>query len=279
MEKGQDFGSRESIAFQQSHGLDSFCPLLRAYLAPGLEVLDVGCGPGTITVGAAGLIGSGHIVGVDREPGMIEAAQALAGRSGAGNARFQACDAYSLGFPDGTFDVVYSSALLVWLRDPVLALREQKRVAKRGGWVLANIGDYGIMIRYPAGPALDAVWQSLRVLNDLQDSTFFVNLFAGRESRVLFHRAGFSQVTLVGNMPPMETAYPGSERFDFWYTALGGVLDERSPALRSLREKLVQKAGLSQETISAARKELEEWHAHPDALFMTGGVFAAGRVE
>jgi SAM-dependent methyltransferase len=129
-------------------------------LAPGMALLDVGCGPGTISVDLADLVAPGEVVGLDAEARVLDEARALAAERGAGNTRFVVGDAYALPFPDGTFDVVHAHQVLQHLTDPVAALREMRRVAGPGGLVAVRDGDYGAMAWYPASEGLDE-WRAL----------------------------------------------------------------------------------------------------------------------
>src|SRR5207248_281103 len=105
------------------------------YLAPsltaGASVLDVGCGPGTISVDIAKRVAPGRVVGLDASAAVIEDARAHA--AGVDNIEFRAGDVYALDVDDGTFDVVHAHQVLQHLHDPVKALREMKRVCKPGG--------------------------------------------------------------------------------------------------------------------------------------------------
>ena len=47
------------------------------YLRPGMRVLDVGCGPGTITLGLAGVVAPGRVEGVDLQLTLVERAHAI----------------------------------------------------------------------------------------------------------------------------------------------------------------------------------------------------------
>ncbi|HXQ59789.1 MAG TPA: methyltransferase domain-containing protein [Acidimicrobiales bacterium] len=129
-------------------------------LRPGSDVLDVGCGPGTITVDLARRVAPGTVVGVDRAPEVVALARATAEESGIAGVRFTVGDTYALDFDDASFDVVHAHQMLQHLADPVGALAEMGRVCRPGGLVAARDGDYGGFTWYPADPGLDA-WLDL----------------------------------------------------------------------------------------------------------------------
>ena len=114
---------------------DFFLPHLRS----GMRLLDVGSGPGTITLDLAQAVAPGEVVGIDIEPQQVERARALAVERGAQNAQFEVGDAYALPFPDGSFDAVFAHAVLIHLHDPLAALREFRRVLRPGG--VAGVSD------------------------------------------------------------------------------------------------------------------------------------------
>ena len=107
------------------------CAYLMPHLTPGLRVLDVGCGPGSISAGLAEAIAPGELRGIDIEPSQVEMA-AVAGRRRS-NAKFSVADVKALPFEDGAFDVVHCSDLLAYIPDTEAALTEMKRVLKAGG--------------------------------------------------------------------------------------------------------------------------------------------------
>ena len=122
-------------------------------LWPGAEVLDVGSGPGTITVGLARH--AARVVGLDMSAEMVEAASALAAREGLGNTAFRVGSAYRLPFDDASFDVVYAHQVLQHLSDPVAALAEARRVLRPGGLVAVRDSDYATMVHAPVEPAIE----------------------------------------------------------------------------------------------------------------------------
>jgi SAM-dependent methyltransferase len=131
---------------------------LLPHLAPDARILDVGCGPGTITADLADRVPGGHVTGVDAAAGIVGQARASAGPRA--NLDFAVADVYALEYPDDSFDVVHAHQVLQHLGDPVRALREMSRVTRPGGIVAARDGDYGGMFWYPRLPVLDA-WRLL----------------------------------------------------------------------------------------------------------------------
>ncbi|MCU1398657.1 MAG: hypothetical protein JWN62_1766 [Acidimicrobiales bacterium] len=132
---------------------------LIGHLTPGSNVLDVGCGPGTITTDIAVRVAPGDVVGMDASADVVAHAEEQAAASGISNVRFATGDAYALDFPDETFDVVHAHQTLQHVADPVAVLREMGRVAKPGGIVAARDADYSGMIWYPEMPGLTR-WMS-----------------------------------------------------------------------------------------------------------------------
>ena len=67
MASKRNHSGNTAIENYKSHSLDNFCPPLRKYLRDGIDVLDIGCGPGSVTVNVAEAIGSGMVTGIDPE--------------------------------------------------------------------------------------------------------------------------------------------------------------------------------------------------------------------
>lgn len=133
---------------------------LLPHLAATAQVLDVGCGPGTITAGLAALAGRGRVAGIDAASDVLITAREEARRRGLSNVSFEVGDVYSLSFGDGSFDVVHAHQVLQHLSDPVAALAEMRRVCRDGGVLAVRDADYGGMTWFPHDPEL-AEWRSL----------------------------------------------------------------------------------------------------------------------
>jgi ubiquinone/menaquinone biosynthesis C-methylase UbiE len=114
---------------------------LLPHLRPDMHILDVGCGPGSITCDIAELTPAGQITGVDLSPAAIDQARAACAGRKIENATFAAGNILSgLSFEDQSFDVVLCHQLLNHLSDPVKALREMKRLCKPDGIVAVREG-------------------------------------------------------------------------------------------------------------------------------------------
>jgi ubiquinone/menaquinone biosynthesis C-methylase UbiE len=125
------------------------------HLRPGLAVLDVGCGPGTITIDLAQRVAPGSVVGIDSSPAPLGEARGQAQRQGVRNVSFAVADVNTLDFAKGTFDIVHAHQVLQHLAEPVAALRAMRRVCKPGGVVAARDADNAAMTWYPPQPGLD----------------------------------------------------------------------------------------------------------------------------
>jgi ubiquinone/menaquinone biosynthesis C-methylase UbiE len=109
-----------------------------AQLQPGEQVLDVGCGTGTLAIEAARRVGStGRVAGVDPGTQQIARARAKAARHNVPS-EFQVGVIEQIPFPDRSFDVVFSTLMMHHLPAPLKrqGLAEIARVLKPGGRVI-----------------------------------------------------------------------------------------------------------------------------------------------
>jgi len=130
------------------------------YLKPDMHILDIGCGPGTITADLAALVPQGRVTGIEQTADILSQARSTAEERGMKNVEFAIGDIHALDFPDNYFDVVHAHQVLQHVHDPVQALREMRRVTKPGGIVAARDSDYESMTYYPESEALDE-WKKL----------------------------------------------------------------------------------------------------------------------
>ncbi|MGY3128669.1 SAM-dependent methyltransferase [Agrococcus sp. UYP33] len=132
---------------------------LSPLLAPGMRVLDVGCGPGSITIDLARRVGTtGRVVGIDMSAEVVETARAAAEQAGVPNVEFRVGDAYDPA-PGERFDVVHAHQVLQHLGDPVAALTAWRAA---GDLVAARDVIYSATTIHPLSPEL-ARWRELMV--------------------------------------------------------------------------------------------------------------------
>lgn len=146
-------GHHESVL--RSHTwrtVENSAAYLAPHLGPGVRVLDVGCGPGTITADMAAR--GCEVIGIDASEDVVAAARQLGVDARVG-------DAYALDFPDDSFDVVHAHQTLQHLARPVEALAEFRRVVRPGGVVAVRDCDYAGTIVHPDPSGGLASWAAL----------------------------------------------------------------------------------------------------------------------
>jgi len=226
-----------------------FLPHLRL----GMRLLDLGCGPGSITLGLAEAVAPGEVVGVDLQPSQVAQAQALSAARGVKNVRFEVADVYRLPFPDGSFDAVFAHVVLMHLREPVRALAEMRRVLRPGGVAGVRDCDWGGRIHTPMTPLLER-WYALTVRIRQRNGG---DPFMGRHHRRLLLDAGFARaeasVSVSSAGTPEETRHHATflkaQLQGFAPTALAG-------------------GWIDQTTVEAVSAEIEAWALRPDALYV-----------
>ncbi|MFH8249547.1 methyltransferase domain-containing protein [Microbacterium sp. B2969] len=240
-----------------------------AYLVPhlrsGLRVLDVGSGPGTITVDLAERVAPGEVTGLDAAADVVAKATVLAADRGVGNVEFVTGDAYALEAEPGTYDIVHAHQVLQHLSRPVEALREFRRVLAPGGLVAARDVDYQGVIWYPEVPGLDE-WHEvyLRVHRLVSGEPA-----AGRRLKAWAREAGFAVVEPSASFWLFESP----DAREWW----GGSWADRALhslfAQHAVEHGVTDQAGL--ERISAGWRE---WAASDDGWFFMphGEIIARG---
>lgn len=162
---------------------------LLPHLKPHFTILDIGCGPGTITADLAELVPQGRVTGVDFVDSVLDNAQAHVDERGITNCVFEAVDANALPYAEHSFDVVFCHQVLQHVRDPVGILKEMGRVAKPGGIVAAREADYKSFAWYPEPAGLDR-WlaqyrQTARACGGQPDAGRYVLHVSGFESPLI----------------------------------------------------------------------------------------------
>jgi ubiquinone/menaquinone biosynthesis C-methylase UbiE len=234
-----------------------FLPQLR----PGARVLDVGCGPGSITVGLAEAAAPGQVIGVDVEPVQIQRARALAAERALDNVRFEVASAYKLPYPDASFDAVFAHFLLGNLHEPLRAMCEMRRVLGPGGVAGILDTDWGCWILEPSTELLRSFQDVLtRAIERCGASPYYA-----RHQRRLLLEAGFSRAEAYARAGHQGTP----ERTRMAAENLEARL--RAPLVWN---RILAEGWADLATLEAMCAELHRWAEQPDAFQVALRCFA-----
>src|SRR5215471_13378211 len=213
---------------------------LLPHLKPGMRLLDVGCGPGSITLGLAAAVAPGEVLAIDLSAEVLAEGRRLAIEKGVRNVRFERADIEDLARPDGAFDVVYAHQVLQHVREPVRTLQAMKRVLARGGLVAVRDSDYGTCTWSPP------------------------------EARIgrWLERAGFEDLRLSGTT----WTFPGYDSVEEWSISWA----ERTVA-SNLATKAVEYGIATRGELQSIAEGFRRWCREPEAFFSIGHVEALGR--
>ena len=187
-------GHHESVL--RSHGwrtAANSAAYLLPHLDPSLTLLDVGAGPGTLTIDLAGRVA--RVMATEIGETELALSRDLAAERGVDNMDFSVEDVHALSFADDSFDIVHAHQVLQHVADPVQALREMGRVARPGGLVAARDSDYAAFVWWPQLPALDEwlrLYEAAARANGGEPD-------AGRRLLSWARAAGFSEVTATSS--------------------------------------------------------------------------------
>lgn len=225
---------------------------LEPRLGPGTSVLDVGCGPGTITAEIAARVAPARVLGIDRGAAVVAAAsEAQAGA----NLGFETGDVYALAVDDDSFDVVHAHQVLQHLSDPVAALREMRRVCRPDGVVAVRDADYDAFTWAPADVRLDRwleVYRAVARSNGAEPD-------AGRRLKGWALDAGFSAVDASAST----WCFTDDDDREWWGGLWADRVLESDLATQAVDRGLATRADL--EAISAG---FRAWAADPSGWFV-----------
>jgi len=235
---------------------------LLSSLHPGLDLLDVGCGPGTLTVDLARRVAGGRAVGIDRSADVIAKAAAHAASANVA-VEFAPGDVYALAYPENAFDIVHAHQLLQHLTDPVRALREMRRVLRPGGVLAVRDSDYSCFSWAPVDARLDrwlALYRGVARRNGAEPD-------AGRFLKAWTLAADFRSVTVTSST----WTFADRASAEWW----GGLWAERCE-LSGFAEQAVAYGLATKADLAELAAAFRNWAGQPDAFFavMHGEVLA-----
>ena len=290
---------------RRKRSLNREIPELTDYLHRGAKVLDVACGSGSITMDVADAVRPGEVTGVARTSKDLESARKLhEERSYVDNLTLQVSDAHELELSDNTFDIVYSHTVMHFLYDPVASLKEQRRVTKKGGWVISSgVHDYRLVRRYPECPAWEAVWDAFGVHYENRFQEFrssgksaaeyhqyliesnpswliYFDLHSGTKCAGWFAKAGLSDLDVRVKINKAHYATSEGMELSFLDMLRPSEDDADSPGWQQRIheiELMVKQGLIDEQTLDAAEEEARQWYQNPEAFYFYPYVWVAGR--
>ncbi|WP_269928057.1 methyltransferase domain-containing protein [Kocuria massiliensis] len=245
---------RSVLASHATRTARNSCGYFLDRIAPGDRILDIGCGPGTISTDLAGIVGAtGSVLGIDVSGVAIEEARSHARASGVPNASFEVGDLFGLAEDAGGFDIVHAHQVLQHLSRPVEALRAMVRLCRPGGIVAVRDADYGAMTWFPESSGMDrwlSVYSSGARLRGGEPD-------AGRRLR-RWARLAEANVASIGTST---WTYATPEDTAWW----GGSQAERVRSSKFAEQAREQ--GVDQSEIDEMVAAWQRWGDDPDAWF------------
>lgn len=227
---------------------ENSCAYLLPRLRPGLDLLDVGAGPGTITVDLARRVAPGQVSALE----LGEAAASVTREGVAGtDVRVLVGDVHALDLPKASFDVVHAHQVLQHVPEPVRALREMARVTRPGGTVAVRDTDYSAFTWWPRLPELDT-WLDLYVRAARANGG---EPDAGRRLLSWAHAAGLQQVEPSASVWCLATP----EDRAWW----GGMWADRI-LTSAIATQLLDAGWASREDLEGISAAWRTWAADPD---------------
>ncbi|KAK4050072.1 hypothetical protein OIV83_003642 [Microbotryomycetes sp. JL201] len=229
------------------------------HLRKGADVLDIGCGPGTITAGFPEFVGANaKVVGIEPEAAsaVLEQARRTVKDKDLRNVTFQTGAIHRLPFDPDSFDVVHVHQVLQHISDQVEAMQEMMRVLKPGGIVAAREAMFDSFMYFPELPGLARwleLYQKVARANGGEPN-------AGKRLRAWARAAGFSD---TGISVTCSTSVFATTEDCKWWGEMWAARVVDSEFARTAVDK-----GLStQDELEALAQAWTEWSRHPDAWF------------
>jgi SAM-dependent methyltransferase len=216
-----------------------------------MDLLDVGCGPGSITADLAQAVAPGRVVALDSSAEVLALARAELERRGLGSVELVTGDVAALDLPDASVDVAHAHQLLHHVPDPVAAVAEMLRVTRPGGLVAIRESDYGAFTWYPSDPRLDR-WRELFLLASRANGG---EPEAGRRLLAWVHAAGATAVTASSST----WCYADPRARQGW----GGMWAERIQH-SAIADQLLAMGAASRAELADLGDAWLDWAAHPD---------------
>lgn len=218
----------------------------------GDSVLDVGCGPGTITKGFKKVVRGGpsdraernrdvgHVIGIDLDEGVLREARKNVEPE---HVEFLKASGYEIPFPDDAFDVVHAHQVLQHVKDPRAMIAEMLRVTKRdGGHLICRDVDYSTWSWFPDLPELReflSMYRQVCLKNETQPDAgrYYREWFNTHPAKRLVHPKDQQEIVV------RPVVYADPERIKIWGETWAKRITETKLGDQALKYGIVKSRG------------------------------------
>lgn len=230
-------------------------------IKPNMKILDIGCGPGSITLDLASLVPQGTIVGIDLSETAINSAKELVQKRNVDNATFEVANVLNLPYEDETFDIVCAHQVLIHLPNgsseigAVEGLKEMRRVCKTGGIVCARECDWRSAVVHPSIPGVLDGMKLIEDLTALKRTSPY-----GGMARFWAEKSGFGSANIDTSASVVYYSSPGEVKW--WGETMAQRLEQGSSLDTGVKEGLI-----SEDQKATLPLGWRTWSAQSDAFF------------
>lgn len=190
----KSYAFRDSQKFNQylirNRTFDKCCGFIKELVKQSTSILDIGCWPGSVTVGFADANPSATVIGVDFNESQLEVARSYTQHPNRENLSFEQGSIHELPFEDNSFDLIFCQTVFVHISDHEKALSEIMRVLKPNGIFASREVMNSYIVMTPVSDILEKARRAIHIGVTVSGGAPDVGLFMGEK----LHTAGFDHL-------------------------------------------------------------------------------------
>ena len=243
------------VASHISRTIYNSAQFLLPYIQPTFTIVDLGCGPGTITKGFSSVVPQGKVIGIDASDTVIKQARTTAPIREYPNLKFEVGNITTrLPFEDDSVDVVFTHQTLCHIPSPIAVIQEALRILKPGG--LIAMREFDTLLWHPLSPGVKAYNESM---GKAVSATGAQGPGSGRKLHVWASKAGFDRAKM--RIGTGTTCHVDAEAKWWANVCIGRLEGEIGP--QWVRDGIVR----SQENVEEMLKDLRKWIDDEEAWY------------
>lgn len=244
-------GLREDYLLRR---VDRQAAFLLPYIKSGMNIIDMGCGPGTITIGLAQAASPGLVTGIDHDPVHIEEAMRLASEKNINNVLFLEGNVLSLPFEDKSFDGAFENNVFTHLSEKsVQCADEVFRILKTGGFFGARDADSDSVVWGNVSEPIKKLDSLFKLWHKSRGS----NITIGKQLPSVLREAGFTEIIKSVSADTKGTPEEVHSHAKITLSLLDGPFGE----------DVIKNGWADKVTLEEIKETIKEWKGNPDSFF------------